>query len=323
MTYFPESPLADQFIDPIHKMAHESALRSIGRVVTETVTPTPPGQALPAIVHQLRSGGVLVLTGAGVSTDSGIPDYRGAQGSLKRHRPMTYQEFRFDPQALKRYWARSFIGWRYIDRAQPNAVHGYIAEWERAGQVVGVVTQNVDGLHQLAGSRNILPLHGDLATVICLDCGQREDRHAFDARMAEINAGFLESITIDPTAINPDGDVALAAEDVERFHCAPCANCGSTVMKPDVVYFGESVPRQRKERLQDLLVDASSVLVLGSSLAVMSGMRIVIDAKKQGKPVSIVNAGPSRADNRMDIVWRSLLRPACEKISEALVGRRP
>lgn len=323
MTQFPEPPLTNQFIDPIHKLAHESALRSIGRVVTETVTPTPPEEALAAVVKQLRLGGVLVVTGAGVSTDSGIPDYRGAHGSLKRHRPMTYQEFRFDPQALRRYWARSFVGWRHIDRAQPNAVHGYVAEWERAGLVTGVVTQNVDGLHQLAGSKNVLALHGDLATVVCLDCGLREDRHAFDARMAAMNAGFLESVAIDPADINPDGDVALAATDIPRFRCAPCARCGSIVMKPDVVYFGESVPKERKDRLRDLLVDATSVLVLCSSLAVMSGMRVVIDAKKLRKPVSIVNAGPSRADNRMDIVWRSLLRPACAAISETLLQRQP
>lgn len=323
MTHFPELSHTDPTIDPIHKLAHESAVRSISRVVTETVSPTPSDQALPAIVEQLRSGGVLLLTGAGVSTDSGIPDYRGARGSLKRHRPMTYQEFRFDPQALRRYWARSFIGWRHSNRAQPNAVHGYVAEWERMGFVMGVVTQNVDGLHQLAGSESVLPLHGDLATVVCLDCGQREDRYGFDARMAAINAGFLESIIIDPADINPDGDVVLAAKDVDRFHCAPCTHCGSTVMKPDVVYFGESVPKERKQRLQDLLVHATSVLVLGSSLAVMSGMRVVIDAKKQGKPVSIISAGPSRADNRMDIVWRSLLRPACESVSETVLRLHP
>lgn len=163
--------------------AHESALRSIRRVVTETVPPTPTPVAAAAVVKQLQAGNVLVVTGAGVSTDSGIPDYRGPGGSLRHHRPMTYQEFRGDDHARRRYWARSYLGWRHLAGAQPNYVHRCLSTLEAAGHLTGIVTQNVDGLHQAAGSRTVIPLHGDLATVICLSCGTREDRREYDARM--------------------------------------------------------------------------------------------------------------------------------------------
>lgn len=298
--------------------AHQNALRSIARVVAETTNPTPPEQALPQVVGLLRAGNVLVLTGAGVSTDSGIPDYRGARGSLTRHRPMTYQEFRYDPAALQRYWARSFIGWRHIDAATPNPIHHAIADWETQGYVCGLVTQNVDGLHQAAGSKTVVALHGDLATVVCLSCGEKEDRHQFDARMADTNPGFEQSIAVASADINPDGDVFLAYEDVERFQLTGCAACGSVLMKPDVVHFGEPVPTERKHQVIDLLERSASVLVLGSSLAVMSGMKIVIDAKKQGKPVAVINGGPGRADDRVDVLWRSNLAAAVRALAGEL-----
>ena len=298
--------------------AHRSALRSINRVIHETSTPTPPTEALQAVTRQLKHGKVLVLTGAGVSTDSGIPDYRGPQGSLSRHRPMTYQEFRFDAAALQRYWARSFIGWRYINTARPNRVHYAIATLQAHGLVSAVVTQNVDGLHQAAGSKDVLALHGDLATVLCLQCGHREARADFDARMATINPNYCDSITIDPQQVNPDGDIALAESDVQRFHLAGCKACGSTLMKPDVVYFGENVPIERKYRLSRLLADSRSVLVAGSSLAVMSGMKVVIEAKKQNKMVAAINGGPGRADDRVDILWRTQLEPAFTQVLSAL-----
>ena len=187
--------------------AHESALRSIRRVVTETAPPTPVPMAAAAVVKQLQAGNVLVVTGAGVSTDSGIPDYRGPGGSLRHHRPMTYQEFRGDDHARRRYWARSYLGWRHLAGAQPNYVHRCLSTLEAAGHLTGIVTQNVDGLHQAAGSRTVIPLHGDLATVICLSCGAREDRREYDARMTIANPGFAEAITLDPATINPDGDV--------------------------------------------------------------------------------------------------------------------
>lgn len=299
-------------------MAHESALRSIARVVHETTEHTPPQQALRDVVAQLRAGEVLFITGAGVSTDSGIPDYRGANGSLTRHRPMTYQEFKHDPDALHRYWARSFVGWRHMDDAAPNVVHRAIASFEAAGHALGVITQNVDGLHQQAGSKNVLAIHGDLATVVCLDCGHHMDRRKFDTLIDAANPGYLESIDLDPAQVNPDGDVSLHDHQIQGFRLAGCPQCASPRMKPNVVYFGEPVPKENKERVGKMLDDARSVIVAGSSLAVMSGMRIVIDAKKQGKRVAVINGGPGRADNRVDTLWRTDLATAMAAISQAL-----
>lgn len=288
----------------------ESALRSIARVVEETTTPTDPSIAVKAIAQQLRQGGVLVITGAGVSTDSGIPDYRGPNGTLGRHRPMTYQEFRHDPAALRRYWARSFVGWRTMSVATPNRTHFALVELERAGLVDGIITQNVDGLHSQAGSQNLLTLHGDLDRVICLNCGHVEQRQHLDTRLGAANPRFLDTVRLDPSQVNPDGDVTLSDDDVHRFHLVGCKVCGSLLLKPDVVYFGETLPIQRREQADHMLATATSVLVAGSSLAVMSGFHLIVEAQKQGKYVSVINGGPGRADDRADILWRTQLAPA-------------
>nr|WP_120491644.1 NAD-dependent protein deacetylase [Corynebacterium lactis] len=298
--------------------SHRSALRSIARVVSETTTPTPPDKALADIAAMLADAPALVLTGAGVSTDSGIPDYRGPRGSLSRHRPMTYQEFRYDPAASHRYWARSFVGWRIMDRARPNRTHFAIAELERAGYVRGVVTQNVDGLHAQAGTENVVPLHGDLATVMCLNCGYREDREHFDARLAAANPGFLQRARVDEDSVNPDGDVDLSEALVAEFTMVGCERCGSPMLKPDVVYFGEPVPRQRKEAAAKLLEESGSLLVAGSSLAVMSGYKFVIDAQRAGKPVAVINGGPGRADARVQTLWRTPVAPAFDALLDEL-----
>ncbi|WP_297005898.1 Sir2 family NAD-dependent protein deacetylase [uncultured Corynebacterium sp.] len=303
--------------DPV-TLAHRSALRSIARVVEETGTHSDPDVALDAVASQLQAGGVLVITGAGVSTDSGIPDYRGPNGSLGRHRPMTYQEFRHDPEASHRYWARSFVGWREMATSRPNVTHYAIAELEDAGLVTGVVTQNVDGLHAAAGSRNLLTLHGDLARVICLECGHTEDRRSFDARLEAANPGYLEEVQLDPTQVNPDGDVTLDAAHVEKFRMVGCERCGSVLLKPDVVYFGEPVPTERRQQAARMVAEASSVLVAGSSLAVMSGYRLVLDAQQQGKRVSVVNGGPGRADAKVDVLWRTSVAPAFLELLDEL-----
>lgn len=300
----------------MRSLGHESALRSIARVVRETTTPTDPDVAVQTIAEQLRSGNVLVVTGAGVSTDSGIPDYRGPNGSLNRHRPMTYQEFRYDPDALQRYWARSFVGWRHMDEARPNRTHFALAELEHAGLLSGIITQNVDGLHVEAGSRNVLALHGSLAQVVCLSCGHLEDRHQLDARIELANPGFAP--TYDATQVNPDGDVALSEPDVAQFKLVGCVRCGSVLLKPDVVYFGEPVPAQRKETLADMLASASSVLAVGTSLAVMSGYRIALDALKQGKTVNVINGGPGRADPKATVLWRTGVGPAFDALLDEL-----
>ena len=304
--------------DPPWSNAHRAALRSIARVVEETTTATPPEEALPRVAEMLRRGPTLVMTGAGVSTDSGIPDYRGSGGSLRRHRPMTYQEFRHDPEASHRYWARSFVGWRLMNRAMPNRVHYAIAELEHAGYVSGVVTQNVDGLHAQAGTRRLVALHGDLGRVVCLKCGAVEERHSLDARLRAANPGYLESIELDPSLVNPDGDVELTGEWVNRFQMVGCLVCDSRLVKPDVVYFGEPVPAERKRQARSLLAESTSLLVVGSSLAVMSGLRLALDAMRRDQPVAIINGGPGRADTRADVVWRTPVARAFDGLLDEL-----
>ncbi|MCP9946843.1 NAD-dependent protein deacetylase [Streptomyces somaliensis] len=258
-------------------------------------TPTgdlPPGTADPGpVADALGTGGVLVLSGAGLSTESGIPDYRGEGGSLSRHTPMTYQDFVAGARARRRYWARSHLGWRTFGRALPNAGHRAVAAFGRHGLLSGVITQNVDGLHQAAGSEDVVELHGSLGRVVCLSCGAPSPRHELARRLEEANPGFA------PVAagINPDGDADLTDEQVRGFRVVPCALCGG-VLKPDVVFFGETVPPRRVEHCRELVREATSLLVLGSSLTVMSGLRFVRQAAREGKPVLIVNRDPTRGD---------------------------
>ncbi|MGW9454015.1 NAD-dependent protein deacetylase [Streptomyces sp. NPDC055632] len=252
----------------------------------------PPGTADPEpVVDALGAGGVLVLSGAGLSTESGIPDYRGEGGSLSRHTPMTYQDFTASARARRRYWARSHLGRRTFARARPNAGHRSVAAFGRHGLLSGVITQNVDGLHQAGGSEGVVELHGSLDRVVCLSCGTFSPRGDLARRLEEANPGF------DPVAagINPDGDADLTDEQVGNFRVVPCAICGG-VLKPDVVFFGEAVPPRRVEHCRELVRGAASLLVLGSSLTVMSGLRFVRQAALAGKPVLIVNRDPTRGD---------------------------
>ncbi|MFD4693473.1 NAD-dependent protein deacetylase [Streptomyces sp. NPDC058463] len=258
-------------------------------------TPTqdlPPATAdLGPVVDALSTGGVLVLSGAGISTESGIPDYRGEGGSLSRHTPMTYQDFIASAQARRRYWARSHLGWRTFGRARPNAGHRAVAAFGDHGLLSGVITQNVDGLHEAAGSENAVELHGSLDRVVCLSCGASSPRRELAARLEEANEGFGPVAA----AINPDGDADLTDGQVGDFRVMSCTVCDG-VLKPDVVFFGEAVPPQRVERCRELVREATSLLVLGSSLTVMSGLRFVRQAAKTGKPVLIVNRDPTRGD---------------------------
>ncbi|WP_037781306.1 NAD-dependent protein deacetylase [Streptomyces sp. HGB0020] len=258
-------------------------------------TPTedlPEGTTdLEPVADALSVGGVLVLSGAGISTESGIPDYRGEGGSLSRHTPMTYQDFTASAEARRRYWARSHLGWRTFGRARPNAGHRAVSAFERHGLVSGVITQNVDGLHQAAGSEDVVELHGSLDRVGCLSCGDFLPRRELARRLEEANLGF------EPVAagINPDGDADLTDEQVGDFHVVPCTICGG-VLKPDVVFFGETVPPPRVEHCRRLVDEATSLLVLGSSLTVMSGLRFVRQAAQSGKPVLIINRDATRGD---------------------------
>ncbi|MFH8449579.1 NAD-dependent protein deacetylase [Streptomyces fungicidicus] len=262
-----------------------------------TLSWTPPADLPPGttdvepVADALSTGGVLVLSGAGISTESGIPDYRGEGGSLSRHTPMTYQDFTGSTRARRRYWARSHLGWRTFGRARPNSGHRAVAAFGRRGLLTGVITQNVDGLHREAGSEGVVELHGGLDRVVCLTCGDLSARRELARRLEEANPGF------EPVAagINPDGDADLTDEQVGDFHVVPCTVCGG-ILKPDVVFFGETVPPQRVEHCRALVRAADSLLVLGSSLTVMSGLRFVRQAADAGKPVLIVNRDPTRGD---------------------------
>ncbi|MGK4578668.1 NAD-dependent protein deacetylase [Kitasatospora sp. HPMI-4] len=246
---------------------------------------------LETLVRLLAGRGVVVLSGAGLSTESGIPDYRGATGSRRRHTPMTYQEFTGSEAARRRYWARSHAGWHTIARAEPNTGHRVVEQLRRSGHVSAVITQNVDGLHRAAGTRGAVELHGGLDRVVCLGCRRSSTRDELDRRLEELNGGFRDAGAV----LRPDGDAELPPGLVDAFRVAPCRACGG-VLKPDVVFFGESVPKPRVERCYRLVDAGRALVVLGSSLTVMSGLRFVRHAARAGTPVAIVNQGATRGD---------------------------
>ena len=262
-----------------------------------TLAPAPPETGLDALSALVADGDVVVLSGAGLSTDSGIPDYRGATGSLRRHTPMTYQTFTRDPAGRHRYWARSFVGWRQIATARPNDGHRAVAALERCGLLAGVITQNVDGLHQAAGARDVVELHGGLDRTVCLGCGDRASRADLDVRLQAANPGFGPRTG----EVNPDGDAELPDAVLDGFVMVGCLACGDGPLKPDVVFFGETVPRDRVDDCFARVDDAGALLVLGSSLTVMSGYRFVLRAARLGIPVGIVNVGPTRGDAKADV----------------------
>ncbi|MEP6599285.1 MAG: Sir2 family NAD-dependent protein deacetylase [Actinomycetota bacterium] len=245
----------------------------------------------------LGRGDVVVLSGAGLSTDSGIPDYRGPSGARRRHAPMTYQAFVGDPLARHRYWARSYLGWRQIAAARPNDGHRAVGALQHAGVLRGIVTQNVDGLHQAGGARDVVELHGGLDRTVCLTCGDRADRGEIDRWLREANPSFEATVA----AINPDGDVELSDDELAGFVMINCGACGAGPLKPDVVFFGEPVPLDRVRHCYGLVERARGLVVLGSSLTVMSGYRFVLRAVKLAIPVGIVNQGPTRGDRQATI----------------------
>jgi len=239
-------------------------------------------------VRLLDGRRVVALTGAGLSTDSGIPDYRGPDSPPRS--PMTYSEFVSGVPAQQRYWARSHVGWRTVGTARPNAGHRALAALEAGGVVEAVITQNVDGLHSEAGSRNIVDLHGRIADVVCLRCGDRSSRAVLDERLGDLNPGFAEQGFVE---IAPDGDAVLS--DVSGFQLASCLVCGGP-LKPDVVFFGENVPKDRVARCYALVQEADVLLVAGTSLTVQSGLRFVRRAAQHAIPIVLVNRGATRGD---------------------------
>ncbi len=246
---------------------------------------------VPLLADLVSDGEVVVLSGAGLSTESGIPDYRGETGRLRRAEPMTYQAFTGSEAARRRYWARSHLGWRHIAAARPNAGHRAVAELQRRGLLAGIITQNVDGLQQAAGADGVIELHGALDRVVCLACGERTPRGRLDARLRAANPGFEARAD----AINPDGDAVVTAAAAAAFRVVACERCGG-VLKPDVIFFGENVPPARVRDCYALTEGAGALLVLGSSLTVLSGYRFVRHAARHGVPVAIVNRGATRGD---------------------------
>jgi NAD-dependent SIR2 family protein deacetylase len=247
--------------------------------------------SLESLAAYVREGRVVALTGAGVSTESGIPDYRSPEALARARRPIQGPEFVRSEALRRRYWARAMVGWESFRLAQPCAAHTALARLETSGRIAGIITQNVDRLHHAAGSSRVIELHGALAEVVCLDCGALEDRDAVQARMRTLNPGWIDG----RAPLAPDGDAELPSSAVERFVVPPCARCGGT-LKPNVVFFGHNVPRDVVERAFAMLDEARVLLVCGTSLAVFSGYRFLRRAAERGIPIAIVNRGPVRGE---------------------------
>jgi NAD-dependent SIR2 family protein deacetylase len=257
--------------------------------------PTP--DAITALTAFLAAHPRLfVLTGAGISTGSGIPEYRDENGDWKRPPPVQYRDFVDRLSSRRRYWARSLIGWRRFGRARPNACHRTLADWEAAGRIAQLVTQNVDRLHQAAGSRQVIDLHGRLDRILCLDCGTTTTRESFQQTLEAHNPAFtgLDAET------GPDGDACLEQVDFDAFRVPDCERCGG-LLKPDVVFFGETIPRDRVEQALAALQVADALLVIGSSLMVYSGFRFCRLASERRMPIAAITPGRTRADDLLDL----------------------
>jgi NAD-dependent SIR2 family protein deacetylase len=247
----------------------------------------------PELVALLTGKRVAVLTGAGMSTDSGIPDYRGPDSPPSN--PMTIRQFTSDPAFRQRYWARNHVGWRHMADTMPNAGHRALAALERSGVVTGLITQNVDLLHTKAGSVEVVNLHGTYAQVICLSCGYTMTRAELAVELEALNPGFVERAEqVGGIAVAPDADAMI--EDTATFRYLDCPRCGG-MLKPDIVYFGENVPKDLVAQAYSMVDAADALLVAGSSLTVFSGYRFVRHAAAGGKPVAIINRGPTRGDD--------------------------
>lgn len=266
----------------------------------------------PELVGLLRGRRVAVLTGAGMSTDSGIPDYRGPDSPPSN--PMTIRQFTSDPLFRQRYWARNHIGWRRMEQTRPNAGHRALAALERDGSVTGLITQNVDLLHTKAGSRVVVNLHGTYAHVVCLDCGHTMTRAALAELLEAANPGFLERAeSVGGIAVAPDADAVV--NDTATFRIVDCPVCGG-MLKPDIVYFGENVSKPVVERAFSIVDEADALLVAGSSLTVYSGFRFVRHAASRGMPIAIVNRGRTRGDDLATVK----LDNGCSPILTLLAG---
>jgi NAD-dependent SIR2 family protein deacetylase len=256
---------------------------------------------------------IVALTGAGVSADSGIPTYRDDEGRWLRSDPIQHQEFVRQPASRRRYWARSMAGWRYVERSRPNRAHHALAALEAAGRLPLLVTQNVDRLHQRAGHRAVVDLHGRLDRVRCLGCGAQVDRSSYQRELEADNPGYGRHIA----EIRPDGDAEVSTRFMDGFRIPPCRACGGVLM-PDVVFFGGTVPRERVERIAAAIREADALLAVGSSLTVYSGFRFCRLARELGKPLAIVNRGRTRADDLAQLKIEADCGSVLENLAAAL-----
>ncbi|WP_437803418.1 NAD-dependent protein deacetylase [Sorangium sp. So ce693] len=265
------------------------------------------------LVALLRGKRIVALTGAGCSTESGIPDYRGPETRRRARNPIQGREFSRSAEIRQRYWARAVIGWERFSRAEPNPAHRALAQLEHGGQLDGLITQNVDGLHQAAGSRRVIELHGTLSEVACLACGAMERRAALQERLLAQNPGWLR-LAAD---LAPDGDADLPAEHVAGFRAPPCLRCEGP-LKPRVVFFGENVARPIVDAAFALVDAADALLVVGSSLAVFSGYRFVLRAAQRGMPIAMINLGSARGEELGALKIEARAGEVLPRLAEAL-----
>ena len=301
-------------------LAHETPSDPLPSLspTAQTVTTT---QLMSLVDHVDSAKRLVVLTGAGISTASGIPDYRSPQGSYSRgHKPIQNMEFIKSESKRRRYWARSFVGWKYFSRARPNLAHLALAELETCGRLDGgVVTQNVDGLHSQAGQSTVVDLHGRIDEVHCLGCGERTPRRALQDRLRSANdvwvAAMASRLSV-PVELRADGDTELTEEECAAFAVPPCTSCGGVLM-PGVTFFGGSVPKEKVEAASAAVASADAMLVIGSSLQVFSAFRLARQAAERQIPILILNNGPTRADELVPPDMR-LACDACEVLPELL-----
>lgn len=277
---------------------------------------TNESRDLEKLRQALLAGPFVVVTGAGLSTGSGIPAYRDAEGRWAHPAPVQHQAFMRDEAVRRRYWARSFVGWRRFGQAQPNAGHRALADLEHQGHVHTLITQNVDGLHLVAGSHAVIELHGALRQVVCMGCGQRQERAQVQGWLHALNPDF-DATQAEAARTAPDGDAHLEDTAYDGFSVPACPACGG-VLKPDVVFYGDNVPRERVAQAVACVDDAAGVLVVGSSLMVYSGYRFAEQAHRLGKPVIAINQGVTRADALLSFK----LDADCAQVLDALAAAR-
>nr|WP_315434695.1 NAD-dependent protein deacetylase [uncultured Pseudomonas sp.] len=272
---------------------------------------SPIREHLDTLLQAMADDKFLILTGAGISTPSGIPDYRDSDGVRRGRQPMMYQEFLAAPESRRRYWARAMLGWPRVRQARPNAAHEALATLQQRGRISDLITQNVDTLHDQAGSQDVIELHGSLHRVLCLDCGQRSERDAIQQQMEAQNP-YLSGVD---AVQAPDGDTLLDPAFEARFQVPRCPHCAGERMKPDVVFFGENVAPTTAARALAAAENAAGLLVVGSSLMAYSAFRLCRVIAERGKPLMAINLGKTRADDLLDLK----IEGSCEELLPWLV----